>query len=465
MFPKVLQRLIIAAGLIFMMSGAYTARQAGILQTRMHSIDEVVFFRMAMQVRKGWDNYHTIPYGRELAEKGRELPNYFFRPLYKHPPLFTAVNALSFRLFSRHGRMWPFYASLVCGLLMIPLVYLIGSRVYNRSVGFAAATIMALDPIGVMVSQKMWMDSMLGLLAVAALWGYVQAITGRGAYFFILAGILSGLGAWTKYTGAVGTLVMIVYAVIFDRRLFRNRYFIVSLCLPVVMLLPWLVWNIQVYGAGYTPLQGHLLVDSPHFAILCRTLLILTILAGVTLYFYFRYRSQVSLDQEFMHKLRLVLGVTTVLALFPAIIKSFSLTHLPDVGWSGAPFYGSSRGFYFERLLEWNLVNFFAFLAFFLPRSDWRPGEKLLRTGFLVILALFTVWGAFQSRYIIAAVPLGILIGSNVLYELWGKTALIESMPLRIAGRSAVVVIACMILVRMLYINHFVSYTNDMCYF
>ncbi|MCA9403343.1 MAG: glycosyltransferase family 39 protein [Candidatus Omnitrophica bacterium] len=464
MFPRTLLRPLIAAGLILLMAGAFAVRQESILQSRIHSIDEIVYFRMAMQVRKGWQHYHTMPYGRELADRGRDLPDYFFRPLYKHPPLFTAVNSLSYRIFAPN-RMWPFYASLACGLLMIPLIYLIGARIFNRAVGFAAAVVMSLDPIGVMVSQKMWMDSMLGLLAVTALYVYAKAITARRNSDFIVAGIFSGLGALTKYTGAIGTVVLFVYALVLDRGLFRNKYFVVSLFLPLVMLLPWIAWNVRVYGTGYTPWQGHLMVNSPHFAILLRTLLILLITGAVALYFYLRYRSLVSLDEEFMLKLRWVLGITTALALFPAIIKSFNLTHLPAVGWSGAPFYGSSRGFYFVRLLEWNLINFFALLAFFVPKSAWRPGEKLLRTGFMVVLAIFTVWGAFQSRYIIAAVPLGILIGANFLYEMWQKTEALESLPARVAGRSAIIVIVFMITARMMFINQFISYTNDMCYF
>ena len=54
MFPRTLLRPLIAVGLILLMAGAFAVRQESILQSRIHSIDEIVYFRMAMQVRKGW---------------------------------------------------------------------------------------------------------------------------------------------------------------------------------------------------------------------------------------------------------------------------------------------------------------------------------------------------------------------------------------------------------------------------
>ncbi|MBZ0166095.1 MAG: hypothetical protein K8I00_04750, partial [Candidatus Omnitrophica bacterium] len=86
--PNLLRKLIVL-GLALLMAWAFIIRQQSILHSQGRSIDEAVYYRMAVQVQSGLENYHTIPYGRKLAATGRELPAYFFQPLYKHPPMFT----------------------------------------------------------------------------------------------------------------------------------------------------------------------------------------------------------------------------------------------------------------------------------------------------------------------------------------------------------------------------------------
>ena len=79
------------------------------------SIDEIVYYRMAKQiVHQGFSGYNSIPYGRELAETGRVLPQYFFEPLFKHPPLFTLLIAFSMKLFRSHTAFCGICHSFVC---------------------------------------------------------------------------------------------------------------------------------------------------------------------------------------------------------------------------------------------------------------------------------------------------------------------------------------------------------------
>ncbi|MCA9403342.1 MAG: glycosyltransferase family 39 protein [Candidatus Omnitrophica bacterium] len=459
-----LNRWLIAIFLILLMAGTFIVRQRNIIDTQYRSIDEYVYHRMAVQVQWGWENYHTQPYGHILAEKGRDVPAYFFQPLYKHPPLFTMANLLSYQIFGITP-MSPFYVALCCGLLMIPLVYHIGALVYNRLVGLAAAFIMAFDSIGIMVSQKMWMDSMIGLLAVTSIYAFIVAVQKSRGRYFITAGIISGFGALTKYTGAVGSVVMAAYALLFDRRLLRNKYFWMAMIIPLLMLIPWLIWNLQVFGWDYFGMQVGLHSSGSHAGKLKRNLLILAGLAVMGGVFLLRYYPGLKSRPQFWTNLRIGLGCATVLLLWESILKSFYVAHLPVTSWTGSTFYGASPAFYLNRLLEWNLIYFFALLALFLPTEELSAGEKILRLGFVLVLLIFTAWGAFQCRYIIAAVPLGILIGTNLLYDLWRNTELLESLPARIAGRSAIIVFVYMIMVRMLFINQHISYTNNMCYF
>lgn len=469
MLNENLQRKLILLCLALLMGWAFTIRMQSIVQSKYRSIDEMVYHQMAGQVQWGWEYYDTIPYGRRLAATGRELPEYFFRPLYKHPPLFTMFNLLSYKIFGITEQS-PFYVALTCGVMMIPLVYLIGSLVFGRVVGLAAAVIMTFDPIGVMVSQKMWMDSMIGMFIVFSLYAFLKAIDpgckeSQRSHHLVSSGILSGFGALTKYTGALATPIIFIYALFFDRRLFRNKWFWAALVIPVLMLIPWLVWNLQVYGMEFFGMQAKLHSDKLHTQEFKKALMVLAGACAAGLIFYFKVWPRLNVRPSFAINLRIAAGCATAVLLWEAILMSFNPWHLPTVSWSGATFYGSSHAFYLQRLLEWNLIFFFAMLAFFIPHAHLSQQEIVLRIGFVVVLVVFTAWGAFQSRYVIAAVPLGILIGTNFLVELFRAADDSDSVFVHSAGRAAVVFIAFIILMRMLAINYAISYTNNMCYF
>ena len=146
-------RLLIVLALCVMMAAAVKVRSEAILQTKYKSIDEMVYHRLAVQIQWGLENYHTIPLAHKLSDAGRDLPDYFFEPLFKHPPLFTFFNYAVYQTFGITP-LSPFYVTLACGVLMIPLVYLFGAYVFNLWVGFFSALVMALDPVTIICSQN-----------------------------------------------------------------------------------------------------------------------------------------------------------------------------------------------------------------------------------------------------------------------------------------------------------------------
>jgi len=79
--------------------------------------------------------------------------------------------------------------------------------------------------------------------------------------FFIWAGIASGFAALTKYPGILATFVVIMYAGLYNKVLFKNKNFLISLGLPLVILLPWFFWNFQVYGMDYFTTKGSLHIE------------------------------------------------------------------------------------------------------------------------------------------------------------------------------------------------------------
>lgn len=458
------KRFFIIAGLGLLMFLSFFIRKYNFEVSPARSIDEVVYFRMALQIQSGLEHYNTIPYGKKLHDAGRPLPDYFFEPLYKHPPIFTLFVSLAMKLFG-FSELTAFYVPVFFSLLMVPLVYCLGTLIFNRWVGILSAIVMVLDPMSIVCSQKVWMESLIAFFTVFSIYAFVKGLKTGTPRLFISSGILSGFGALTKYTGGISTVIFTVYAFLFNRKLFKDKYFLVSLVIPVLMLVPWLMWNLSVYGFKFFGMQVTMHSDQHHLVKLIKNVFVYLIFGFAIFRLVKKVKEDIGNPAKAATNIRVVAGCVLAVILWPSIISSFMVTYLPKTSWAGGTFYGSSHTFYLERLLQFSLVSFFAFLSFFIPKKNISHEEQILRLGVVIILLFFTIWNAFQSRYIIAVNPLIILLGVNFLYELYRKTSGIAALFPRVLARSGIFLLAYMILAKLMYINHFISYPNNLCYF
>lgn len=458
------KRFLLIIGLGFLMVSAFVIRKHNFEVTPQHSIDEVIYFNMAYNIQYGLNHYNTLPLLELFKNTDRYVPPYFLNPLYKHPPVFTLLVSMSIRLFG-FSELSAFYVPVLFSLMMIPLVYCLGALMFNRWVGFVSAILISLDPMSIVCSQKIWMESLIAFFTVFSMYAFVKALKTGTPRLFISSGILSGLGALTKYTGGIPTLIYFVYAGIFERKLFKDRYFLVSLVIPVIMLVPWLVWNISVYGWGeFIGIQGKIHSSTKHAPFLMRNVSVLLIIGVI-------FRSILNIKDDFpavfrdSRYIRIFVGIMAGAVFYKSIMRSFQVMYLPLTGWSGKTFYFSTHAFYVEHLMEFSLIYFFGFLAFFIPRKSMDPEERLLRLGVIIVLVFFTIWGAYQSRYIIAINPLLILIATNFLFWVYTQVRTLKSNVLKTCCRSALYIIGILILAKLFFINHFVSFPNDFCYF
>lgn len=89
----------------------------------------------------------------------------------------------------------------------VAFVYATGRGLDGRARGFAAATCLALAPLAVRQAHFATTDGVATAFAAAAIWASSRAAGRRG---FLLAGLLSGLAAATRYTAGVVVLVPLV---------------------------------------------------------------------------------------------------------------------------------------------------------------------------------------------------------------------------------------------------------------
>ncbi len=456
-----LKNIIVIATLGYLMVSAFFVRIENFKQGELRSIDEIVYYRMGAQVSRDIHQYNTIAYGKELAATGRELPAYFFEPLFKHPPFFTFFIAIFLKVFG-NTLLSAEYVPLIFGILTIPLIYLLGNKLYGWQVGLLSAIFFTLDPMSIICSQKVWMETTVAFLTVLSVYFFVKALKDRNDIFFVVSGIVSGLAAANKYNGALATIIFILYAFLYEKSLFKNKKFLISIIMPVVVLLPWFAWNFSVYGKQYLLMQEQMHSSKSHAHQMLRNAVafLLLALAG--------YLLTKKIKNDFTKPsliIQILGGAVCIFLFWPKMLLSLQLVHLPLTSWAGATFYGSPPTFYVDRLLEFSSIYLIAFLAYFVPLKELQAIDKLLRVSPLIILLFFTVWAGYQSRYIVAAIPFLIIMACQWLWQVYVSAENSPSMSSRLLLRVCVLLVLVFSVVKMQFINTYVSFPNDMCYF
>lgn len=144
-----------------------------------------------------WDELSTV------ARTAVSLPALFENlfTVRNHMPLYFLI----MRLWSNIGQdeFVMRYFSLLCGILMLPLIYKIGCLLANHQVGLSAAFLLAISPFHIWYSQETRMYTLVSLMVLLTHW-----------FLFRLL-IKSRRKAWIGYTAAFTVAVYTHYLALF----------------------------------------------------------------------------------------------------------------------------------------------------------------------------------------------------------------------------------------------------------
>jgi len=480
MSSKIIKKCIIIIVLLVLSISAFKIWLNNFQNSNLRTVDEWVYYHLALQLKEDITNYTTIPYAFELTAEGRPLPKYFFQPLFKHPPLFSVLLSYSLRIISDRSLSIVF-VSLIFGVMLIPLVYFFGKEVFDKRVGILAALFVWFDPVVIISSQKVWMDTMLSFLICLSVFVFLIGLKKDNPNYFILSGILSGLAAVTKYPGILASGIVIIYTLCYRPALFRNQKFLLGLFMPVVVLFPWLLWNFSVYGNDFLFIQSgiHLarLRSLPIFSpfnliiislglILCLIILLnrkkLVQLSKGNQYVYQKWK----ITGEMITKIiLLIMSLVFAISMHKQLAHSLMIDFKPVTTWYAGTFANEPKTFYFGKLLEFSFIYAFAFTVYFIYRRKQEDAGALVRLAAFVILIFFVFWGNYQSRYILPAIPFLLVLAASVVVRIFDKIHSSSSLFFRIFGKFGIILLGVLYLAKALYINLMVSYPNDMCYF
>lgn len=173
------------------------------------------------------------------------------------PPLYFLLLHLQRKLVGESGFGLKFLSA-TWGVLVVPLFYVLGRRLFSPLAGLGAALLGATSPFYLWYSQEMRMYSMLVALCALSVYALVRALgVGRGeaSLWWWPAYLLSTVAAlYTHYTAffllAFEVAVALTLA-IWQRR--RGAVVLVALCVAVGLpLVPYAVWRLRfVYEAHF----------------------------------------------------------------------------------------------------------------------------------------------------------------------------------------------------------------------
>jgi hypothetical protein len=98
---------------------------------------------------------------------------------------------------------------LASSLFLILLVYFLGNVLYaDKTVSLIAAYLMAISPIDILTSQKLWADDLTAALSLFAVILYLKAEKENRLFTALLGGLACGLAAITKQSGAFVLIII-----------------------------------------------------------------------------------------------------------------------------------------------------------------------------------------------------------------------------------------------------------------
>jgi uncharacterized membrane protein len=173
-----------------------------------------------------------------------------------HPPFYYYTLHFGIKLFGT-SELAVRAPSLIFGVLAIPMIYLVGRRLFNEEVGLISALILAVSPFNVDYSQEARMFSLLVFLALLSMYFFVRFLE-RDSRAVSVGYVLST--ALLLYTHLFGLFVpvaqnLVVVGLLLWSRHYRCllKHWLLLQAIVIIIFAPWI--RVALYQQANTP-QG-----------------------------------------------------------------------------------------------------------------------------------------------------------------------------------------------------------------
>ena len=179
-------------------------------------------------------------------DENARVERYLNVPLFKHPPMVPYLLAISKTFFGDDQRSSR-YVPLFFRMCTILLVFYLARYLLGPPWGVVAAIFMAIEPVSMFCSQKVWMEIPLNFFIYL---GIYFLFTDEGEKSgLVLSAVAFAFALWCKYVAFLAMIPVYMF-VVFYRQIDNRKDELIYLAAPFVLCIPWFIWNVTVFGGG-----------------------------------------------------------------------------------------------------------------------------------------------------------------------------------------------------------------------
>lgn len=174
-----------------------------------------------------------------LLEK-RNVKYYSEETLCNMPPAYSYILMLSHKVLARHkefvtvsrnlgacalslrpylfleSQFYAVWINFIFSLLFIYLVFLLGKNIFSERSGLWAAMFIALSPVDILASQRLWAEEVLSVFVLLCVLLFVAGKEKNSFFIIALSGVCAGLAALTKGSGIFIAPVIVLSSILSD---------------------------------------------------------------------------------------------------------------------------------------------------------------------------------------------------------------------------------------------------------
>lgn len=163
---------------------------------------------------------------------------------HDHPPLVFLWQHWFIKLFDPD--LWAArFLSALLGIVSVYLIYLIGKRLFFEKVGLIAMAIAAVNVLLIYVSRTAVQEAQVVFFILLIIYAFLRAMESNKWY--LIWGLVLGLGLLTKYTVVYIVFAIFIYLLIYRRSVFKNKYFYIGILLAILVFSPVVIYNLKLY--------------------------------------------------------------------------------------------------------------------------------------------------------------------------------------------------------------------------
>lgn len=190
-----------------------------------------------------WDESWYAFNGLHILQQG---PYFYFElglqdPYwFSNPPLYNYMTAFFISILG-FKELAVRFSSIIFGTLTILVGFFFAKELFGRKVGIITAAILAVNPYSVIINRLAYLDTTLTFFLLLTVLFFIRFVKYKRTKDISLTWLFAGLSVFTKYSSIYILLTLILYVLLFERNLLKNKKIYLTSIIFFLVISP-LLW-------------------------------------------------------------------------------------------------------------------------------------------------------------------------------------------------------------------------------